>query len=91
MINVFVGDTVDVVLDVGCDVSGTSVQKIKYKKPSGESGAWDATVLGDNPTKIKADNVVFDRAGQWEIQAYVESMTLKSHGKIVRLLVKVPL
>jgi len=87
MINVFAGDSVDIVLNVGCDVSDAVVRKIKYRKPNGETGAWDAA-LSDDPTKIEADNVVFDKAGQWEIQAYIESTTLKSHGKIVYLLVK---
>jgi len=87
MDSIFVDDAVDIVLDVGCDVSDATVRKIKYRKPNGETGVWDAA-LDTDPTKIKCSNIIFDKAGQWEIQAYVESSTLKSHGKIVRVLVK---
>ena len=87
MLSVFMGDVVDVILNVGCDTSTATAWKIKYRKPDGQVGAWDA-VVDDDPTRIRRKSVIFDKVGWWEIQACIESPPLASHGKIAHLFVR---
>ncbi|RLI40651.1 hypothetical protein DRO59_08795 [Candidatus Bathyarchaeota archaeon] len=87
MLSVFMGDVVDVILNVGCDTSTATIWKIKYRKPDGQVGVWDA-VVDDDPTRIRCKSAVFDKVGWWEIQACIESPPLTSHGKIAYLFVR---
>jgi len=87
MLSVFMGDVIDVILNVGCDASTATVWKIKYRKPDGQVGAWGA-VVDDDPTRIRRKSVIFDKVGWWEIQACIESPPLASHGKIAHLYVR---
>ena len=88
----FLGDTVKISLEVGIDVSAYPILKIKYKKPNGVSGYWTATLdpTDDSVIYYICDSSDLDINGNWRIQAYVESLVAKGHGRIVDLKVFEP-
>lgn len=58
---------------VGQDVTGATC-KIKYKKPNGDTGSWDAEIVTAAIGVIKyeiADASDIDMAGDWTVWAYV--------------------
>ena len=57
-------------LDTGEDISSGSGAKIKYKKPSGDTGEWSATIDDTKLTYTTADGDL-DEAGTWLIQGYL--------------------
>jgi len=65
-------------LTTNVDISGASVKKIKYKKPSGAIGYWDAnaatTLTGVLYYDVAASNVI-NEAGTWRLWAYVTFST----------------
>ena len=69
---VHVGDVgVQIIFDLGEDLASATVQKIKYRKPSGVYGEFSAVVDG---TRIQYTTIAatdLDVAGKWTIQAYV--------------------
>ena len=82
----FVEDIVVLKLETGVDLSTATRLKIKYQKPNGERGEWEASV-GDPPTtmeyKVKEKDLDVD--GWWRLQAYAEFPTWRGHGKIAHL------
>ena len=53
------------------DLSGATMARIYYTKPSGETGYWTATVYGTTAiqyTTTSEDDL--DEAGQWNFQGY---------------------
>jgi len=84
---VFVGDVgTQLLLDCGQDVSASTVRKIRYLKPDGTSGYWDAD-LDDGLEKIycyfQAEDI--DLSGTWKFQSYLEMPTWTGHGQIAVL------
>lgn len=71
-----------IILDVGVDITGATEMQIKYRKPGGEMGHWDAIEEGIEQISYltKADD--FDYAGTWSLQAYVKTQGWKIHGDI---------
>jgi hypothetical protein len=67
-------------LDTGISLTGASVTKILYKKPSGLKGSWNATATG-TVLSYQLQNGDIDEAGLWSIQAYVEIGGKKAYGK----------
>jgi hypothetical protein len=55
--------------------------KIKYRKPSGETGEWIATVSGSDLV-YNLTNGDIDEIGTWQFQAYFVVGGLKSFGSI---------
>jgi len=79
----YVGDVgVEIVLDVGTDISKATVMIIKYKKPSGGRGFWDAEKKDATKIFYIPGPGELDDAGIWDMQAYVESPGWKLHGKV---------
>ena len=75
---------VKIYVDVESDISTQTVLEINYKKPSGASGTWTAT-LGTTQvivkgTTLEANTYIYyvtqagdiDEAGDWNVQSYVE-------------------
>jgi len=63
------------------NVSSAEVTKIKYRKPSGAFGDWDATVSGTKLIKnLVTDDI--DETGWWKFQAYIEVGGQTQHGDI---------
>ena len=71
---VYIGDEgTELRFDIGVDVSNVTLAKIYYKKPSGQTGSWTATLI-TGTTKIRyitqSDDI--DETGDWTFQPYVE-------------------
>jgi hypothetical protein len=77
-------------VDVGSDITGATVHQIKYIKPDGSSGNWDATVSTQYLQYTTADGDL-DELGDWEVQAYVETASGKWHGEVTRFKVLKPI
>lgn len=62
---------IDVRLDTAIDLTGATVTRVLYKKPSGEKGFWAATVDGqDLVYAVQVGDI--DEAGIWSFQSYAE-------------------
>ncbi len=66
----FTGTNVNIILDTGINVASASSAKINYKKPSGATGSWTASVSGNNVTY---ETLVSDinESGIWMLQTEV--------------------
>lgn len=89
----YVGDVgTRITLTLGEDASTATVRTIKYEKPNGSVGGWDAELGADNESiyydTASADDL--DQAGTWTLESYVEMPTGKWHGERVRLRVYDP-
>lgn len=67
-------------LATGVNISGAPSMKIKYRKPSGATGEWQATVFSTSGV-IKYDiasTSVLDETGTWAVWAYITFSNGKS-------------
>jgi hypothetical protein len=70
-------------LDTKRDLTGVSVQQIKYRKPiSGTKGYWEATING---TVLEYDVQTgdIDETGTWQLETYIEIDGRPGFGGIV--------
>jgi len=80
----YIGDEgVALRLNTGIDISGASVKKIKYKKPDGTIGDWDAAIVDSQKLRVITDADTWDQDGNWIYHAYVEVGTKKGYGDAV--------
>jgi len=77
-------------VDVGSDVTGATIKQIKYIKPDGDSGNWDATVNGQYLEYTTVDGDL-DQEGEWIVQAKVAVTGGTWHGEITRFEVQKPI
>lgn len=84
---IFVGDVGTLLrVDVGTDITGATTHQIKYTKPEGDRGVWEAIINGQYlEYTSQADD--FDQAGDWTIQAYVVTSAGSWHGRSGRFTV----
>jgi hypothetical protein len=77
-------------VDVGSDVTGATTSRIKFIKPDGTSGYWNATISTQylRYTTVEDD---LDQVGEWDAQAYVELAAGKWHGEVTRFKVLEPI
>lgn len=70
---IYAGQDVKVRLTVGQDITGASVKKIKYRKPGGTEGSWNATVEDAENGIIYYDvqDEDIDESGVWTFWAYI--------------------
>jgi hypothetical protein len=61
------------------DLNTASTTEIHYRKPSGATGAWNATVDGENLV-YDLQNGDIDEPGKWMFQAYVVNGGFKGYG-----------
>ena len=73
-----------IVLDVGLDLSTATNQKVLYRKPSGVKGEWNAVKSGTTLTYDIADGDL-NESGEWMIQAYFEQSGKKAFGELTKL------
>jgi hypothetical protein len=59
-------------LDTEIDLTTASAAKVKYKKPDGTAGEWDAGIQGDELV-YETTNADLDKAGRWYVQASVSA------------------
>jgi len=70
----FKGDIgVKIVLDALVDISDATVRKIKYKKPDGTTGSWDAAL--ESAMKLSFVTIAgsLNQSGVWWLQIYFET------------------
>ena len=80
----YVGDVgIEIVLDVGADISGASALKIKYTRPNGDANDWDAGEKTATSLCYVTKAGDLNNAGIWKLQAYAETAGWKLHGKVV--------
>jgi hypothetical protein len=70
-----------IVLNVNLDITNSTVQRIVYKKPSGATGYWEATLRRCYEIYYLIQEGDFDEVGKWEIQAYVETSGRPLYGE----------
>lgn len=85
--SVFIGDTgVKIILEVGTDITSATTRKIKYRKPSGDSGSW--TAIQESSISISYTTTAatdLNEAGRWRLQAYVVTPSWTLSGKIANI------
>lgn len=81
MVNIYVGDTVELRLDTDQDLDDAEVMEILVEKPDGTQTSWTATQYGTTGSHIMTYTTAaasgdidadFDDAGNYTLQAYVE-------------------
>lgn len=60
-------------LTTGVDITGATVTQIKFKKPSGSTGEWTASVddVGAGSIYYDLTGTELNEAGTWTLWAYV--------------------
>jgi len=76
---VFVDDTIQLILNTEKDVSAFTRFRIKYEKPDGSNGQWNAALYPTDNNCVYAD-VQFPTSGIWRVQAYVYKSGEWYHG-----------
>jgi len=70
--NIFVGQgLLTLKLNMGSDISTASTKRILYKKPSGTTGYWAATLDGITTLSYDLSNSDLNEAGIWTFQGYI--------------------
>jgi len=66
----FVNDTPRLTVDANIDISGYATLQIRYKKPDGTTGCWDATLCPTDDECMYYDPAIgdLDQEGEWLIQ-----------------------
>jgi len=83
-----VGDTPRIELDCIEDVSTSTTRQIKYIKPSGVQGNWDALLTG-TVMYYDAEAGDIDEDGNWCLQTYAEWGDGRIfHGEMFKYIVK---
>lgn len=93
----YINDIVKITIKTNTVLSGYDCY-IKYKKPNGDSGTWDASIVSGSNTHMTFTSSLgtFNIAGRWFIQPLATksvggTLVSRLHGKIVSILVKYPL
>ena len=73
MSNYYKGQTLQIDVIMQVDITGASTTQIKYRKPLGTTGAWNATVVDDESGWLRyvvsaANN---DESGIWSVWGYI--------------------
>lgn len=73
------------------DLDDALVKQIKYRKPDGSTGHWDATVSGTAlEYDLKSGDI--DQIGEWQFQTYWQmSADDQSWGQIVKKIFRQPI
>ena len=69
----------------GLDLTGASVTVIRVLKPNGITETWPATIDSVNSKILNCITGVFDFAGMYYLNAYVELGALKKQGSPIAL------
>lgn len=89
----FIGDTIKIVLKTDIDLSGYSNLQIKFKRPDGTIGVWDASLSVDSDEWMEYNTLTTDlnAPGVWALQAYISYIGIELHGKWDNLIVFTPI
>jgi hypothetical protein len=72
-----------ITLETGVDLTSATVTQIKYVKPDGTKGDFEATVTDTTKLTYQFTNEDLDKSGNWKFQAYVIIGGLNAYGAIV--------
>ena len=89
MPNLFVGSIGEqIILNVGLDISTATNQEIRYKRPNGTVGRWDAELYdGQSIVYVTKTEDDLNLPGTWELQSYVELPDWSGYGDIASVVV----
>ena len=89
----FVGDTINIVLMTGIDLSDYIDLYIKFKRPDNTYGKWPATQSSENDTWMEylTSQSDLNIKGKWAIQAHATGGTNRLHGKWINFQVLEPI
>jgi hypothetical protein len=87
----YIGDSPVIKLYTSITLTGGSLL-IKFERPDGSTGHWDATVDPTDPTSMQymASGVELNYAGIWRVQSYMELDGWKGHGTFAEMTVLNP-
>lgn len=74
-------------INVGENIVTATIRKIKYKKPSGITGEWNALLEGTNYMYYITIANDINEKGIWLVQAYIELPDWKGHGETANFIV----
>lgn len=77
----YLDEGVKIILNVGVDISDSTAQKIKFKRPNRTSGEWVAKREGSASISYVIQINDLNYVGIWKLQAYVETPNWKLHGE----------
>lgn len=72
-------------LNARYDISGADTpekRKIKYKKPDGTTGEWQAVIEGTQYAYYLTQSGDLNVAGKWDVQIYVVLSAWSGHGLV---------
>ena len=75
----------DIILNAGSSLTGESTLQIKYQKPSGDSGVWEADVYNTNYAKYTTISGDLNEAGTWLLRIYTKLISWHGHGNVVEM------
>lgn len=87
---IYTGQSIELRLQTGIDLSGAASPKIKYRKSNGVTGEWTATIDG-NDLVYETSNSDLDRKGVWRLQAFCTIGGLNKLGKIAKVTIDEPI
>lgn len=78
----FVGDVIKIRITTTIDISVFSINRIKYVKPNGDTGYWNASADPADSTVMQytTSHDDLDVRGTWLVQPYVEEDGVILHG-----------
>jgi hypothetical protein len=78
-----IGALIRIVIETDTDISSADSAEIRYQKPSGEIGAWSASVTGDviEYNTLEGD---IDEPGIWHMQGYIDMGSWKGSTSVVK-------
>ncbi len=88
--NAFVGDIHLIQIDTEETLTGLTLY-IKFKRPDGTTGVWDATISGTTIATYTTLTTSLNQSGVWKLQVFSTGVGARSHGRIVDFPVYVPL
>lgn len=92
MAKIYKGDIgLKIKLDAGSDISTETTLKIKYIKPDGTDGEWDATVEDTNYAIYVTLTDDLNKVGVWKVQIYAVLTSWTGHGTMASFRVYEPL
>jgi hypothetical protein len=66
-----VGTVIRITLSDDTDISGASEVRIRYRKPSGTTSYWTASVVS-NGVQYTTETGDIDESGTWQLQAWID-------------------
>ena len=72
---------VEIKLDCGVDISGSSSYAIGYFKPDGSTGLWNATISGSSYLTYTTTAGALNVPGEYKVQALITWSTFSGLGE----------